>query len=94
MLRNRLRQQPGIRMILAQPRRHLFQRDQPRRRQHTRLPHPSAQRLANTRARSICSAVPTSIDPTGAPSPFDRQNITVSNPLVNSAHQSPAPPPH
>ena len=27
---------------------------------------------------------PTSIDPTGAPSPFDRQNITVSKPRVNA----------
>ena len=34
-------------------------------------------RLRSTRAASITSAEPASIEPTGAPSPFDRQHITV-----------------
>ena len=38
------------------------------------------------RARAIRSAEPTSMEPTGAPSPFDRQNITVSKPRVKRLH--------
>ncbi len=78
--RHALRQQPRVRMVLASPCGTSFERNQPRRRQHARLPHPAAQRLAIDPRLAIASREPTSIDPTGAPSPFDRQNITVSNP--------------
>src|ERR1017187_915301 len=44
--RRRLRKQPRVRVVLAQPCRHLFQRNQSRRCQHARLPHPATQRLA------------------------------------------------
>ena len=52
------------------------------------MPPPSA--LRNTRALAIRSAKPTSIDPTGAPRPFDRQNITVSNPRVSVFTSTPS----
>ena len=53
-----------------------------------RMPPPRA--LRYIRARSMSLADPTSIDPTGAPSPFDRQNITVSKPLVKLRTSSPS----
>jgi hypothetical protein len=70
--------------------RSLLQRNQSRRGQHAHLPHSAAQRLAESRARSISSADPVSIDPTGAPSPFDKQNITVSNPRVSVFTSTPS----
>ena len=45
--RNCLRQQPGMGMVLPQPLRHLSERDQPRGRQHTHLPHAAAQGFAH-----------------------------------------------
>ncbi len=41
-----------------------------------RMPPPSSLRYRS--ARTISSAVPAIIDPTGAPRPFERQNWTVS----------------
>src|ERR1035437_3195927 len=48
-----------------------------------RMPPPSA--LRYMRERSINSALPTSSDPTGAPSPLERQNMTVSALAVSCA---------
>ena len=48
------------------------------RRDDARLPHAAAEQLAHRLARPTSSAVPAMIDPTGAPSPFERQNWTVS----------------
>ena len=42
-----------------------------------RQPPPS--RLRSTRARAMFSAVLTSIEPTGAPRPLEKQTLTVSN---------------
>ena len=65
-------------MIARQEARIVFERDQSRRRQHAGLPHAAAQPFAiEPRPRDVFR-VPASIDPTGAPSAFDRQNITVS----------------
>ena len=47
-----------------------------------RIPPPSRRRCA--RASAITSAGPHSTEPTGAPSPFDRQNITVSAAATSS----------
>jgi hypothetical protein len=77
-LRQLAREEARVGVVFAQPVRHFFQRDQSRRRQHARLAHAAAQALAIPRARSIASAVPTSMEPTGAPRPFDKQNITES----------------
>ena len=61
---------------------------------------PAPYRLRQTRASAIRSADDTSTDPTGAPSPFDRQTETVSKfapyaasgtPLATWAFQSRAP---
>jgi len=67
-----------IRVILMKTARHLFQCDQPGRRQHARLPHGAAEALRSSLPLAIEFAVPAKHRPTGAPSPFDRQNITVS----------------
>ena len=93
--RQTLRQEPRVGVIVGQPPRRLFERDQSRRRQHARLPHAAAQPLAIAAGRcAISSAGPASIDPAGAPSAFERQNITVSTGAAISLHrhaQSPPP---
>ena len=53
-----------------------------------RIPPPNA--LRKMRALRICSAEPTSMEPTGAPRPFDRQNITVSKPRVRVCTSTPS----
>ena len=45
-VRQRLGQQPRVGVIVCEPRRPLFERDQPCRGQHARLPHSAAHRLA------------------------------------------------
>ena len=81
-VRQRLSQQARIGVILVEPGRHLLQCNQSRSRQDARLPHAAAQRFP-VEPRLINQLLePVSIDPTGAQRPFDRQNITVSNPRV------------
>ena len=52
-----------------------------------RIPPPSRRRC--TRASAITSAGPHNMDPTGAPNPFDRQNIAVSAPPIRSRGDEP-----
>jgi len=47
-----------------------------------RMPPP--QRARNARASAITAAGPHNSEPTGAPSPFDRQNMTVSTGATRS----------
>ena len=59
--------------------RHLLERDQPGGGQNSGLTHPAAEPLAQqARLPPSRRGVPTTIEPAGAPRPFDRQNITVS----------------
>ena len=50
---------------------------------------PAPYRLRHTRACAMRSAEDTNTDPTGAPSPFDRQTDTVSKPAASSARVRP-----
>ena len=69
----------GPRVVVGQAVDHRLERDEPGRREHARLAHPAAEPgPVDARACDRRHAVPQSSEPTGAPSPFDRQNITVS----------------
>ena len=46
-------------------------------------------RMLRRRASRICSADPQTTEPIGAPSPFERQNISVSTCEVHSVTSSP-----
>ena len=70
-------------MVFLQPAGHLIQSNQPGRGQNARLAHPSAQRFAKiTRPLDVFRLL-TSIEPTGAHKPLERQNITELKPLVS-----------
>ena len=67
-----------------------FERDQSGRGQHARLPHSAAQPLAIAAGAVDDFARPTSMEPTGAPRPFDRQNITESACAASSRTSRPS----
>ncbi len=64
-------------VVVGEPVDHRLERDEPGRRDHPRLAHAAAEALpVHARLAGSCRAGPHSTDPTGAPRPFDTQNIT------------------
>ena len=78
-------------VIVGEPLDHRLERDDPGRRDHARLAHARRPSGPGARApRAITSAGPHSSEPTGAPRPFDRQNITVSAGATSSRGDVPS----
>ena len=67
----------------------LFKRDETGSGQNAGLPHAAAQSLAVEAGMAMSSSEPTSMEPTGAPRPFERQNMTVSKPRVRALTSTP-----
>ena len=77
----RVGEPPRACVVVGQPLDHRLERDDARGRDHAGLAHAAAEARRGRRApRRSRRPVPHSSEPTGAPKPFDRQNITVSAP--------------
>ena len=82
-------------VVLGQPVDHpvraVRQRDEPGRGQDAGLAHPAADQLAGAaRAPDELASSPTTIEPTGQPRPFERQNVTLSAGPARSIAVTPA----
>ena len=90
-LRDRVGEPAGARVIVGEALDHRLERDDPGGRDDPGLAHARRRSAADARAlpRSR-AALPQSSDPTGAPSPFERQNITVSHSATSAAGATPS----
>ena len=88
--RERLGEPPRARVVVREPLDVVVERVDPGRRDDPRLAHRAAEEVLAPRALAMSSREPARSAPSGQPSPFERQSVTVSNSRPDSAAGTPS----